>query len=44
MTVIPEKEVDSKAFRNVAKKCYDDMESYIGGDWVKRLENLVGIS
>lgn len=44
MIIIPENEVDSRAFREVAKKCYTDMESYIGSKWVKQLEKIVGIS
>lgn len=44
MTIVPETEVDSDAFRSVAKDCYEDMESYIGKEWVERIETLVGIS
>lgn len=44
MTIVPEKEVDNKAFRGVVKSCYQDMESYIGKQWVEELEKLVGIS
>ncbi len=43
MTIIPEKEVDSSGFREVAKSCYEDMESYIGSKWVRDLEKAVGI-
>ena len=43
MTIVPETEVDSTAFRGVALACYEDMESYIGKEWVDRIETLVGI-
>ena len=44
MIIIPENQVDNKAFREVAKACYEEMESYIGSEWVNELKSLVGIS
>ena len=43
MTIVHEDEVDNAAFREVASACYDNMESYIGSEWVEWLEKLVGI-
>ena len=43
MTIIPEKEVDSEGFRQVAKACYEEMESYIGSKWVQKLQKEVGL-
>lgn len=43
MTIVHEDEVDNAAFREVASACYDNMESYIGSEWVEWLEELVGI-
>lgn len=44
MTIIPETDVDSDAFRKAVLPCYDAMESYIGSDWVKSLKSLVGMA
>jgi len=44
MTIVSESEVDADAFREAVKPCYEQMESYIGTDWVKNLESLVGMA
>lgn len=44
MTIIPESDVDLDNFRKAALPCYDEMESYIGGTWVKDLKSLVGMA
>lgn len=44
MTIVSEDEVDADAFRKAVRPCYEEMESYIGGDWVKNLESLVGMA
>lgn len=44
MTIISESEVDTDAFRKAVQPCYEQMESYIGGDWVKNLQSLVGVA
>ncbi len=44
MTIISESEVDSDAFRTAALPCYDEMESYIGSEWLNELKALVGMA
>lgn len=44
MTIVSEDEVDADAFRKTVRPCYEEMESYIGGDWVANLESLVGMA
>lgn len=44
MTIISASEVDGDAFRKAVQPCYEQMESYIGGDWVKNLQSLVGMA
>ncbi len=44
MTIISEAEVDLEAFRQTAKPCYEQMESYIGSEWVNELKTLVGMA
>ena len=41
MTIVASDEVDSSAFRAAAQPCYDEMKSYIGGNWFDRLMPLV---
>ena len=38
MTIISNEEVDGEAFRNAAKACWTEMESYIGADWINDLQ------
>ena len=42
MTIISSDEVDSSAFRAAAQSCYDEMESYIGSEWMSQIRELVG--
>lgn len=44
MTIISTSDVDGDAFRAAVQSCYDQMESYIGSEWVKDLEALVGMN
>ncbi len=44
MTIIPESDVDLDAFRQTVLPCYEQMESYIGSDWVNALKTLVGMA
>lgn len=44
MTIISEQEVDTDAFRAAVAPCYEEMEAYIGSDWVNELRTLVGMS
>lgn len=43
MTIVSEEEVDIDAFREAVAPCYEEMESYIGSDWVNQLKGLVGM-
>ena len=43
MTIVSEEEVDTEAFQAAVQPCYEEMESYIGSDWVNKLKDLVGI-
>lgn len=38
MTIIPTIDVDTQAFQNAVQPCYDEMESYIGVEWVDRIK------
>lgn len=38
MTIIPTIDVDTQAFQNTVQPCYDEMESYIGVEWVDRIK------
>lgn len=44
MTIIPEADVDLDAFRQTVLPCYDEMESYIGSEWVNSLKSLIGMA
>ena len=44
MTIVTEDEVDGDAFRAAVASCYEEMESYIGADWVNELKGLVGMA
>ncbi len=44
MTIISEEEVDTEAFRTAVAPCYEEMESYIGSEWVNELKALVGMA
>lgn len=43
MTIISEEEVDTEAFQAAVQPCYEEMESYIGSEWISRLKDLVGM-
>ena len=38
MTIIPTIDVDTQAFQKAVQPCYDEMESYIGVEWVDRIK------
>lgn len=44
MTIIPAEEVDAEAFRAAVQPCYEEMESYIGSDWIHQVKELVGMN
>lgn len=44
MTIISEEEVDSEAFRAAVQSCYEEMESYIGSDWMDQIRSEVGMA
>lgn len=44
MTIVAESDVDMDAFRKAVQPCYQEMESYIGSDWVNNLKSLVGMA
>ena len=44
MTIVTEDEVDGEAFRSAVASCYEEMESYIGSEWVNELKGLVGMA
>ena len=44
MTIISEEEVDSEAFRTAVQSCYEEMESYIGSDWMDQIRSEVGMA
>ncbi|MDN0033922.1 TRAP transporter substrate-binding protein [Oscillibacter valericigenes] len=44
MTIIPAEEVDAEAFRAAVQPCYEEMESYIGSDWIQQVKELVGMN
>ena len=37
-------EVDSEAFRAAVQSCYEEMESYIGSDWMDQIRGEVGMA
>lgn len=43
MTIVSEEEVDTEAFQAAVQPCYEEMESYIGSEWVSQLKALVGM-
>lgn len=43
MTIVAEEEVAMDEFRTAAAPCYEEMESYIGSEWVSQLKTLVGM-
>ena len=44
MTIIAEDEVDNAAFRDAVQSCYEEMESYVGSDWLAKIKSEVGLS
>jgi tripartite ATP-independent transporter DctP family solute receptor len=38
------REIDTKGFQEEARKCWDEMDSYAGGTWVKDLRKAVGVN
>lgn len=44
MTFVQEDEVDSDAFRAAVQSCYDEMESYVGADWMGKIKAEVGLA
>ena len=44
MPIIPAEEVDAAAFRAAVQPCYEEMESYIGSDWIQQVKELVGMN
>lgn len=43
MTIVSEEEVETEKFQEAVKPCYEEMESYIGTEWVEQLKGLVGM-
>lgn len=43
MTIIAEEEVALDEFRAAVAPCYEEMESYIGSEWISQLKALVGM-
>ncbi len=41
MVIVAEENIDTAAFQNAVKPCYEEMESYIGSEWVEKLLKLV---
>lgn len=42
MTIISTENVDTAAFQQAVQSCYDEMESYIGSEWVEQIRALTG--
>lgn len=43
MTIVNEQDVDSEAFRAAVQPCYDEMESYVGTEWMAKIKAEVGL-
>lgn len=41
MTIIKESEVDNAAFQATVQPCYDEMASYIGQEWIDKLQAAI---
>ena len=41
MTIIKESEVDTEGFQAAVKPCYEEMASYIGQEWIDKLQSLL---
>ena len=41
MVIVAEENIDTAAFQDAVKPCYEEMESYIGSEWVEKLLKLV---
>lgn len=44
MTIVSEDEVDGDAFRAAVQSCYEEMESYVGAEWMSKIRSEVGLS
>ena len=44
MTIVAEDEVDAEAFRAAVQPCYEEMESYIGAEWMDQIKSEVGLA
>ena len=44
MTIVAEEEVDNAAFRDAVQSCYEEMESYVGSDWLAKIKSEVGLA
>ena len=44
MTIVAEDEVDAEAFRATVQPCYEEMESYIGAEWMAQIKSEVGLA
>lgn len=44
MTIVSEDEVDGDAFRAAVQSCYEEMESYVGADWMNQIKSQVGLA
>ena len=42
MTIVSSEDVDTEAFQSAVQPCYDEMESYIGSEWVDQIKSLTG--
>ena len=43
MTIITEDEVDSAAFQDAVQSAYDELESYVGSEWMSEIKSQVGL-
>lgn len=44
MTIVSEDEVDGDAFRAAVQSCYEEMESYVGAEWMNQIKSQVGLA
>ena len=42
MTIVSSEDVDTEAFQSAVQPYYDEMESYIGSEWVDQIKSLTG--
>lgn len=42
MTIVSSENVDTEAFQTAVQPCYDEMESYIGSEWIEQIKSLTG--